>query len=275
MSATSATGPPTAGPTDAELSAGAQARQRIRSGFSGPTSGMAAGLVQANLIAVPADWAFEVLLFAQRNPQPCPVIDVVEPGQVESVLAPGSDLRTDLPGYRIWRDGYLSDEVTDVTEVWDDHPDLVSFLIGCSFTFESGLSEAGIPIRHQETGRNVPMYRTSTACAPAGRIGGDMVVSMRPIPAAQVAEAVRITDRFPAVHGAPVHIGEPGRIGIDDLDSPDFGDPPVIAAGDIPVFWACGVTPQAAIRDSAVPFAITHSPGRMFITDEPEDTYRR
>ena len=270
MSATSATGPPAAG-----LSAGAQARLRIRRGFSGPTSGMAAGLVQANLICVPADWAFDVLLFAQRNPKPCPVIDVVEPGQVESALAPGSDLRTDLPGYRIWQDGRLSDEVTDVTEVWDRHPDLVSFLIGCSFTFESGLSEAGIPIRHQETGRNVPMYRTSTACAPAGRIGGDMVVSMRPIPAAQVAEAVRITDRFPAVHGAPVHIGEPGRIGIDDLDSPDFGDPPVIAAGDIPVFWACGVTPQAAIRDSAVPFAITHSPGRMFITDEPEDTYRR
>src|SRR5699024_1052698 len=130
-------------------------------------------------------------------------------------------------------------------------------------------------IRHQEAGRNVPMYRTSTACALAGRIGGDMVVSMRPIPAAQVAEAVRITDRFPAVHGAPVHIGDPGRISIDDLDSPDFGDPPVIAAGDIPVFCACGVTPQAAIRDSAVPFAITHSPGRMFITDEPEDTYRR
>src|SRR5699024_2790966 len=158
---------------------------------------------------------------------------------------------TDLPGYRIWQDGRLSDEVTDVTEVWDRHPDLVSFLIGCSFTFESGLSEAGIPIRHQEAGRNVPMYRTSTACAPAGRIGGDMVVSMRPIPAAQVAEAVRITDRFPAVHGAPVHIGEPGQIGIDDLASPDFGDPPVIAAGDIPVFWARGVTPQAATRPPA------------------------
>src|SRR5699024_332042 len=177
MSATSATEPPAAGSPAAGLSAGAQARLRIRNGFSGPTSGMAAGLVRANLICVPAAWAFDVLLFAQRNPKPCPVIDVVEPGQVESALASGSDLRTDLPGYRIWQDGRLSGEVTDVTEVWDRHPDLVSFLIGCSFTFESGLSEAGIPIRHQEAGRNVPMYRTSTACAPAGRIGGDMVVS--------------------------------------------------------------------------------------------------
>src|SRR5699024_8768722 len=142
--AMSATGPPEAGPA-AELSAGAQARLRIRRGFSGPTSGMAAGLVQANLTCVPARWALDVLLVAQRNPIPSPVFDAVEPGQVESALASGSDLRTYLPGYRIWQDGRLSDEVTVVTEVWDDHPDLVSFLIGCSFTFESGLSEAGIP----------------------------------------------------------------------------------------------------------------------------------
>jgi uncharacterized protein YcsI (UPF0317 family) len=257
------------------MNTGAEARERIRAGFHGPTSGLAPGLVQANLIAVPADWAFDVLLFTQRNPTPCPIVDVLEPRQVESVLAPGSDIRTDIPGYRIWADGHLVDEVADATSAWAAHPDLVSFLIGCSFTFETGLTAAGIPIRHQEAGRNVPMYRTSTACTPAGRISGDMVVSMRPIPASQVAEAVRITDRFPAVHGAPVHIGEPAQIGITDLDSPDFGDPPVINDGDIPVFWACGVTPQAAIQASGVPFAITHSPGKMFITDEPEDTYRR
>ncbi|MCI4011506.1 putative hydro-lyase [Brevibacterium sp. ZH18] len=255
--------------------AGAEARARIRAGFAGPTSGMAPGLVQANLISVPADWAFDVLLFTQRNPKPCPVIDVLEAGQVESALAPGSDIRTDIPGYRVWENGALSTEITDATEAWERHPDLVSFLIGCSFTFESGLVEAGIPIRHQEAGRNVPMYRTSTACTRAGRISGDVVVSMRPIPATQVAEAVRITDRFPAVHGAPVHIGAPEQIGIFDLDSPEFGDPPHITEGDLPVFWACGVTPQAAIQASGVPFAITHSPGRMFITDEPEDTYRR
>ncbi|MDN5806378.1 MAG: putative hydro-lyase [Brevibacterium sp.] len=255
--------------------AGAAARQSIRAGATGPTSGLAPGLVQANLIAVPADWAFDMLLFAQRNPKPCPIVDVLEPGQVESALAPGSDLRTDIPGYRVWENGSLIDEVTDATEIWQTHPDLVSFLIGCSFTFESGLIDAGIPIRHQEAGRNVPMYRTSTACRPAGKISGDMVVSMRPIPAHQVAEAVRITDRFPAVHGAPVHVGDPAQIGISDLDSPDFGDAPVIVDGDIPVFWACGVTPQAAVQASAPPFAVTHSPGKMFITDEPEDTFRR
>ena len=254
-------------------SAGFAARELIRPGFTGPTSGMAPGLVQANLIAVPADWAFDVLLFAQRNPKPCPIIDVLEPGQVESALAPGSDLRTDIPGYRVWRDGLLAAEVDDATEVWTD--DLVAFLIGCSFTFEAGLTEAGIPIRHQDAGRNVPMYRTNLPCRPAGRVRGDMVVSMRPIPAHQVAEAVRITDRFPAVHGAPIHIGAPEAIGITDLDSPDFGDAPVIEHGDIPVFWACGVTPQVAIAESAPPFAITHSPGRMFITDAPESDYRQ
>ena len=258
-----------------DTSAGAQARERIRAGSTDPTSGLAPGHVQANLIAVPADWAFDVLLFAQRNPKPCPVIEVLEPGQVESVLAPGSDLRTDIPRYRLWENGDLVGEVDDATQIWSEHPDLVSFLIGCSFTFESGLLEAGIPIRHQEAGRNVPMYRTSIACAPAGRVRGDMVVSMRPIPASQVAEAVRITDRFPAVHGGPVHIGAPEQIGITDLNSPDFGDAPAMAEGDIPVFWACGVTPQVAIEESALPFAITHSPGRMFITDEPEGSYRR
>ncbi|MCD1285772.1 MULTISPECIES: putative hydro-lyase [unclassified Brevibacterium] len=259
----------------ADAGAGAEARARVRAGFDGPTSGLAPGLVQANLIAVPADWAFDVLLFAQRNPKPCPVIDVLEPGQVESALAAGSDIRTDIPGYRIWENGVLVDEVADAAEAWTDHPDLVSFLIGCSFTFESGLSAAGIPIRHQEAGRNVPMYRTTTACFPAGRVRGDMVVSMRPIPAHQVAEAVRITDRFPAVHGAPVHIGDPEQIGITDLDHPDFGDAPSIQPGDVPVFWACGVTPQVAIAESAPPFAITHSPGKMFVTDTEEGAFRR
>ncbi|MGO2024386.1 MAG: D-glutamate cyclase family protein, partial [Brevibacterium aurantiacum] len=184
-----------------DAAAGAEARERIRAGATDPTSGLAPGLVQANLIAVPADWAFDMLLFAQRNPKPCPVIDVLEPGQVESALASGSDLRTDIPRYRLWENGELVDEVDDATAAWAQHPDLVSFLIGCSFTFETGLLEAGIPIRHQQAGRNVPMYSTSIACSPAGRVSGNMVVSMRPIPAGQVAEAVRITDRFPAVHG--------------------------------------------------------------------------
>ncbi|WP_375295007.1 putative hydro-lyase [Brevibacterium sp.] len=252
---------------------GGQARERIRAGFTGPTSGMAPGVVQANLIAVPADWAYDMLLFAQRNPKPCPVLDVIEAGDWESALAEGSDIRTDIPAYRVWENGRLVEEVTDATSVWRE--DLVSFLIGCSFTFESGLSRAGIPIRHQEAGRNVPMYRTNLPCAEAGRISGDLVVSLRPIPAHQVAEAVRVTDRYPSIHGGPVHIGEPGQIGIADLGSPDFGDAPDIRAGDVPVFWACGVTPQAAIEESGIPFAITHSPGRMFITDAPEAKYRQ
>lgn len=259
--------------TPAPTTPGSQARQRIRAGFTGPTTGMAPGLVQANLIAVPADWAFDVLLFTQRNPKPCPVVDVIEAGGVESALAAGSDLRTDLPGYRVWEKGDLIAEVDDASAYWS--PDLVAFLIGCSFTFEAGLAEAGIPLRHQEAGRNVPMYRTTTPCTPAGKVRGDLVVSMRPIPASLVAKAVTITDRFPAVHGAPVHIGEPESIGINDLDEPDFGDPPVMEPGDIPVFWACGVTPQVAIQSSAIPFAITHSPGKMFITDTPDTAFSR
>ncbi|SFS18458.1 Uncharacterized protein YcsI, UPF0317 family [Agrococcus baldri] len=249
------------------------ARASYRAGSAAPTSGVAHGLVQANLIAVPADWAFETLLFAQRNPKPCPVLEVLEAGATESRLAPGSDIRTDIPAYRIWRDGQLVEETTDASAAWEEHPDLVSFLIGCSFTFEAGLVDAGIPIRHRELGRNVPMYRTSTACAPAGRLHGELVVSMRPIPASLVADAVAISGRFPAVHGAPVHVGDPASLGIADLAHPDFGDAPELRDGEVPVFWACGVTPQAAIMASRPPFAVTHAPGHMFVTDVPDAVY--
>lgn len=259
--------------TSTQLAAAQAARASYRSGRAVPTSGVATGLTQANLIAVPADWAFETLLYAQRNPKPCPVLEVIEPGQVESVLAPGSDIRTDIGRYRIWRDGELAAEVADASDAWDEHPDLVTFLIGCSFTFETGLADAGIPIRHQELGRNVPMYRTDIDCTPAGRLRGEMVVSMRPIPAGRVADAVRISGRTPAVHGAPVHIGDPASLGITDLSRPDFGDAPEVREGEIPVFWACGVTPQAAIMASQPPFAVTHAPGYMFITDVPDAEY--
>lgn len=259
--------------TPAQLEAARAARAAYREGHAVPTSGVARGLTQANLIAVPADWAFETLLYAQRNPKPCPVLEVIEAGAVESSLAPGSDIRTDIGRYRIWRDGHLVEETADARAAWEEQPDLVAFLIGCSFTFEQGLLEAGIAIRHQELGRNVPMYRTNVSCAPAGRLSGEMVVSMRPIPASRVADAVRISGRAPAVHGAPVHVGDPAGLGIADLSRPDFGDAPEVREGEIPVFWACGVTPQAAIMASKPPFAVTHAPGYMFITDVPDAEY--
>jgi uncharacterized protein YcsI (UPF0317 family) len=230
-------------------------------------------MTQANLIALPGDWAYDFLLYAQRNPKPCPVLDVSDPGSPSTVLAEGADLRRDLPLYRVWRDGKLAEEVTDATAAWAEHPDLVAFLIGCSFTFEGPLTEAGIEVRHITDKTNVPMYRTNRACRPAGRLHGEMVVSMRPIPPDRVAEAAMISGRFPAVHGAPIHVGDPAQIGITDIKAPDFGDPVRIEPGEIPVFWACGVTPQAAVMASGVPFAITHAPGHMFITDIPDVAY--
>lgn len=245
-------------------------RAACRGGWCSPTSGQAIGFTQCNLIALPRDWAWDFLLFAQRNPKPCPVLDVTEPGCFDTILAPGADLRRDLPRYRVWRDGVLAEETPDASAAWAGHPDLVGFLIGCSFTFETPLLQAGIEIRHISQGCNVPMYRTNRACRPAGRLSGPLVVSMRPIPADRVADAVMISGRSPAVHGAPVHVGEPGALGIADLDRPDFGDPVEVRPGEVPVFWACGVTPQAAVMASRVPFAITHAPGYMFVTDVPD-----
>ena len=231
---------------------------------------MAPGFTQCNMISLPRDWAWDFLLYAQRNPKPCPVLDVTDPGSHRTAMAPGADLRTDLALYRIWRDGELADEIPDATAAWAEYPDLVTFLIGCSFTFETPLQQAGIEVRHIAQGRNVPMYLTGRDCRPAGRLHGKMVVSMRPIPAGRVAEAAMISGRTPAVHGAPVHIGAPEGLGIMDLQKPDFGDAVDIRAGEVPVFWACGVTPQAALMASKPPFAITHAPGYMFITDIPE-----
>ena len=248
-------------------------REMIRSGeWTGPTPGMAKGYVQANLVILPKDWAWDFMVFAQRNPKPCPVLDITEPGDAEpKLVAPGADLRTDLPRYRVWKDGECVDEPTDVTGYWKD--DLVAFLLGCSFTFETALMEANVPIRHIECGCNVPMYKTSIQTIPAGRLKGPMVVSMRPIPAGMVPRAVASTARFPAVHGAPVHVGEPEAIGIRDIGKPDFGDAVPVYDGELPVFWACGVTPQAALMASRVPFAITHAPGHMFVCSVKDADY--
>ena len=242
----------------------AEARALFRGGLRTPTAGWCSGRTQANLIAVPRDHAYDVLLFAQRNPKACPVLDVSEPGATATTIFDG-DLRTDLPAYRVYLDGEAAGEVDDVREYWRD--DLVAFLIGCSFTFEDALLAAGVPVRHVEQRRNVPMYRTSTPCRRAGDLGGPLVVSMRPIPPEHIATAVRVTSRYPAVHGAPVHIGDPSALGIADLDEPDFGDPVDIHDGEVPVFWACGVTPQAAVMASRPPLALCHAPGHMAITD--------
>jgi uncharacterized protein YcsI (UPF0317 family) len=244
----------------------AEVRSACRTGtLDRPTAGLANGFVQANLMVVPREAAFDFLLFCQRNPKPCPVIEVVEAGRVEPRCAPGGDLRSDLPRYRVFRDGRLAEERTDVRALWTD--DLVAFLIGCSFSFEEALASAGVPLRHVEACSNVPMYRTGVATQPAGRFQGPLVVSMRPIPAAQVPLAVRVTGRFERVHGAPVHVGDPASLGIADISRPDYGDPVEIRPGELPVFWACGVTPQAAAIASRLPFCITHAPGYMFVSD--------
>lgn len=250
--------------TAAELRAG------FRAGARGPTAGLAPGFRQANFLAVPADWAYDVLLFIERNPDPCPILDVTDTGSRHTRLAQGADLRTDLPLYRVWRDGRLVDEPADVTDVWRE--DSVTFLTGCSFTFDSALTQAGLPWRYP--GRNVAMYRTNRQCRPAERVRGPLVVSMRPVPPALVGTAGRITALMPTAHGAPVQIGDPRRLGIYNLDRPDFGDPAEAEPDDVPMFWACGVTLQAAVVASRPPFAITHAPGHMFITDvrEPQVT---
>ena len=244
-----------------------EVRQQIREGkWRRPTAGLAPGFVQANLVILPRDLAFDFLLFAQRNPKPCPVIEVTDVGSPEPKLsAPGADLRTDVPRYCVYRAGALAGEVTDLRSVWQD--DFVSFLLGCSFTFESALLQAGVPVRHIDEGRNVPMFITNIPCAPAGVFRGPLVVTMRPIPAPLVARAVQISGRYPGVHGAPVHLGDPADIGIRDLRAPDFGDAVTIRPGEVPVFWACGVTPQAVAMQAKPPLMLTHAPGHMFITD--------
>lgn len=244
-------------------------RQDIRAGkLTRVTAGMGQNYVQANLAVLPRAQAYDFLLFCQRNPKPCPLIEVCDEGSPEPVgVAPGADLRTDIAKYRIYEHGELAAEVTDIGPYWRD--DLVAFLLGCSFTFEWALLEAGIRLWHVEHGKGVAMFRTSIACRPAGVFHGPMVVSMRPIAGSAVARAVAASARFPGAHGAPVHIGDPAAIGIADVMRPDYGDVQEFGTGDLPVFWACGVTPQAVAMAARPPLMITHSPGHMFITDLP------
>lgn len=244
-----------------------EARMKIRNGeITTQTSGMCNGYAQANLCILPKKYAYDFLLFASRNPTSCPILEVLDEGsRYTRYMADHADIATDIPKYRIYQNGVLTEEVTDISAYWQD--DFVSFLIGCSFSFEGELLDAEVPIRHIEQGRNVPMFLTNILCEPAGIFHGNMVVSMRPIPYGQVVRAVTATAAMPKVHGAPVHIGDPALIGIADITKPDFGDSVEIHAGDVPVFWPCGVTPQAAIMAAKPELAITHAPGHMFLTD--------
>ncbi len=250
-----------------------EVRQLIRTGqWRGITSGVAPGHVQANLAILPRDLAFDFLLFCQRNPKPCPLLEVIEPGKVEPVItAPGADIRTDVPAYRIYENGVFTGETESLVDYWRD--DLVSFLLGCSFSFENAMVEAGIPLRHQELGLNVAMYITNIPTTPAGVFSGPTVVSMRPVKRDQIVRAVQVTSRFPATHGAPIHIGKPEDIGILDLDKPDFGDRVELLSDEEPVFWACGVTPQAVALSCKPPLMFAHGPGKMFITDQRNVDY--
>jgi uncharacterized protein YcsI (UPF0317 family) len=241
-------------------------RHNIRSGkHSGNTSGFAPGFVQCNIVILPADQANDFLRFCQLNPKPCPLIAAGEPGNPTVPPLGDIDIRTDVPSYRVFRDGKLTEELPDITELWRD--DLVSFALGCSFSFEEALLADGLEVRNVSEGVNVPMYRTNIDCTSAGPFAGNMVVSMRPFKAADAIRAVQICTRFPSVHGAPVHLGDPGLIGINDLALPDYGDAVSMNDDELPVFWACGVTPQVALEAARLPFAITHSPGCMLVTD--------
>ncbi len=251
----------------ARSSAAKEARLLIRTGqHKGHTAGLAHGYVQGNLCILPADYAAEFAAYCQRNPKPCPLIGMSAPGDPHlPTLADDLDIRTDLPCYRVYRDGKLVDEPTEIRAIW--RSDLVTFVLGCSFSFEQALLDAGIPLRHIERGDNVAMYKTNIDTVPAGRFEGKMVVSMRPLAPADAIRAVQITSRFPNVHGAPVHIGFPELLGIDDLEKPYVGDPPHMHEGELPVFWACGVTPQVAVEHARPPLCVTHKPGAMVITD--------
>lgn len=241
-------------------------RLLIREGkITGQTSGMCEGFAQANLCVLPKEYAYDFLLFCQRNPKSCPLLEVSDVGSHFLQTTCNADIATDIPKYRIWRDGVLVDEVTEVSSVWRD--DLVSFVIGCSFSFESLLLKAGIDVRNISEKHNVPMYLTNIETKRAGIFGGKMVVSMRPVPESQLVRAVTVTERMPSVHGSPVHIGSPEAIGIKDIKKPDFGEPSTIREGEVPVFWCCGVTPQSVVMQSKPSFCITHAPGHMLITD--------
>ena len=257
--------------SDLKAASAQQVRAAIRTGsYGGHTSGLAAGKLQCNLAILPERFALDFLRFCKRNPKPCPVVGVSDSGDpFLPTLGSDIDIRSDVSKYRVFKDGALTDEVDDINALWAD--DFVTVALGCSFTFENALARNGIPVRHMETGRNVPMYRSNIDLIPAGPFAGKMVVTMRPIPAHQVDQAREISARYPQAHGAPIGIGDPANIGIGDLSQPDWGDAVEVKDGEVPVYWACGVTPQNVLLDAKLPLCITHSPGHMLIADVAED----
>lgn len=261
---------------DTQPTLSAVLRKRIRGGeFTGPTAGCAGGYVQANLVILPQADADDFEEFCRLNSRACPLLTRTEPGNPEPTnVAQGADVCRDVPRYRVFRHGVPErEEPTSVSHLWRN--DLVAFLLGCSFTFEAALVDAGLPVRHVQEGRNVPMYRTNIACQPAGRFAGPMVVSMRPYAADQVERVRAITSMYPQMHGAPIHVGDPAALDIADLSRPDFGDAVTVRPGEVPMFWACGVTPQLALQSARPELAITHSPGCMFVTDLRDAAFRQ
>ncbi|MCZ6472831.1 MAG: putative hydro-lyase [SAR324 cluster bacterium] len=254
-----------------DLSAARELRATIRRGeMTHNTTGMAMGFVQANLVVVPQAYAFDFLLFCQRNPKPCPLLEVVEAGSVEPArLAPGADIRRDLPRYKVFRDGVMTGEETGVSHIWRD--DFVSFLLGCSYSFEKSLLDAGLEVRHLTLNTRPGVFTTNIPCRPAGAFEGPLVVSMRPYTPEDAIKAALITGALPEVHGAPIHVGDPAAIGIADVNAPTYSPPVPIHEGEVPVFWACGVTPQEVLLRARLPLAITHAPGHMFVTDLREE----
>ena len=236
-----------------------------------PTPGLALGFVQANLVILPYFLAFEFLLFCQRNPKPCPILDVTDVGSPEpKYIAPDADIRTDLPRYKVYRHGELIDEVTEVSKYYRN--DLVGFLVGCSFSFENAMLNAGLPLRHIEENKNVSMYITNIECNSTKTFASKLVVSMRPLPADKIVRGVEVTSRYYQAHGSPIHIGNPEVIGIENIDQPNYGDAVTIRSGEVPVFWACGVTTQLALENARPELAITHSPGHMFVSDLTDES---
>lgn len=242
------------------------ARAHIRAGFNGNTSGMAPGFAQGNLVVLPQSWAGDFIDYCRANPTPCPLIGMTEVGSsLVPMLGDDVDLRTDIPRYRVWRDGVLVEEREDISAIWQE--DFVGFVLGCSLSFEHALESAGLRVRHADEGKVVPMYRTSIQTNPVGALRGPMVVSMRPYTPAEAAIAYEVCRHLPGAHGAPVHMGDPALIGIANVNVPDEGEPTAIRDGEIPVFWGCGVTPQAAAVEARPPVCITHAPGYMLVCD--------